>query len=110
MDRGPTTPLPEEYRRLPVPTCFWANSPSFDYVILEQATKSLGMRWPFFFSWYRDTRTLYDVAWPNGPEDRPQTNAGVHHDARDDAIAQALMVQAAYKEIGLSAGSVTFLP
>lgn len=110
LDRGSSSALGAEWRSFPVATCFWANSPSFDYVILEHSAKSLGMKWPFFFSWYRDTRTLYDVAWPNGPDDRPQTNAGVHHDARDDAISQALMVQAAYKQIGLSTASASFLP
>lgn len=110
IERGPSSKLAEEYRKLPVPTCFWAHSPSFDYVILQQATKATGLMWPFFFSWWRDTRTLFDVAWPNGPEDRPKTNDGVHHDARDDAVAQALLVQAAHQALGLSPPAAEFLP
>lgn len=108
-DRGPHSPLAEPYRALPLPSTFWANSPSFDYVILEAAAARVGVKWPFFFSLYRDQRTIVDAAFPNGPDERPSFNAGTHHDARDDAVAQALLIQACYAALGLSASRAEFL-
>jgi hypothetical protein len=102
-DRGEQSPLRAPYRSLAPSTVVWANSPSFDCIILESACKAVKAPWPFFFSNWRDVRTVVDLAWPNGPDDRPDFQAGVAHDARADAVAQALKVQAAYAELGLSA-------
>lgn len=76
-------------------TSCWANDPDFDYVILREAYKAVGVMWPFAFWMNRSCRTIKDLAWPNG--DTPDFRAGtLHHRADDDAAAQALMVQAAH--------------
>ena len=47
-------------------------------------------------------RTVQRLAWPN-PDDRPTFDVpGVAHDARWDAVTQALTVQAAMYRLNLS--------
>lgn len=79
----------------PQPTRVWANSPDFDVVILRSAfeTSSAGA-WPFQFWSNRCVRTIKDLAYPNG--DTPPIGVGVAHNALDDAIRQALLVQHCY--------------
>ena len=86
----------------PQPINVWAKSPSFDVVIMEHAFNQAKMMWPFKFWNTRDVRTIEDLAFPNGPDERPPRN-GVHHRAVDDAIYQAQCVQIAYQRLGLSA-------
>lgn len=66
---------------------------SFDINILENLYRSLQR--PFSWSYWqiRDSRTLFDFV--DGELDRSQ-----HHDALQDAIAQAKGVQTALKKIG----------
>ena len=75
----------------PKPTEIWANSPSFDLVILKSAFKQVNIIWPFFFSKERDLRTIKAIAYPDN--DMPEFSVGTAHDAVDDTIKQALMVQ-----------------
>lgn len=109
-DRSYASPLAEEYRGLPTTSFVWAKSPDFDLKILEEAALATGLRHPFFFANYRCVRTAQDLAFPDGPESRPDFNDGIHHDAADDAVAQALMVQACYQRLGLSPERVQHLP
>ena len=92
----------------PVGCILWAKSPDFDCKILENACKAVNERMPLVFWQYRCVRTLQDLCWPDGPEARPKFKFGTAHDARADAVNQALMVQAGYKELGLSKHDVKF--
>lgn len=84
----------------PAISTLWANDPDFDYVILKQAFKAAGQMWPFEFYMHRSCRTIKDLAWPlnDAPNFRGTT---VHHKADDDAVTQALMVQAGYRKLVL---------
>jgi hypothetical protein len=96
------------HSQLPLACLVWANSPNFDCTILEHACASVGEVFPFRFFQYRDLRTLKDLAWPGGPDDVPKFQYGTAHDARADAVNQALIVQAGYKELGLGLSDVKF--
>lgn len=76
----------------PKPNIVWANSPSFDCVILKDAFAQCSIFWPFKFFEERDVRTIKDLAYPEG-WDVPQFGTGVAHNALDDAIKQAMLVQ-----------------
>ena len=109
-DRSSRSPLDEAYRHLPIPKFMWAKSPDFDCSILRFAFDRFGLQWPFHFAYQRCVRTATDLAFPD-PEDRPDPAAGtVAHDARDDAINQALMIQACYRQLGLAHDQAEFLP
>lgn len=99
-DRGSKTP--EAVRQLPVPKMIWAKSPDFDCKIIEHACRSAGVMYPFQYFNQRCVRTAVDLAFPDGEESRPAFTTGVHHDARDDAVNQAMMIQACYSALGLS--------
>ena len=59
------------------------------------------MPWDFWSC--RSVRTIQDLAWPEGAADKPYFEVpGVAHDARWDAIQQAMIVQAAMVRLGLS--------
>lgn len=87
-------------------TCrYWAKDPDFDMQLLryyyEHPDLDATMPWKFWEC--RSVRTVQDLAWPNGSDDRPTFNVpGVHHDARWDAVTQALTIQAAMHRLGLS--------
>lgn len=85
---------------LPIPTHIWAKSPDFDCTILQSACKATGVRYPFAFYHQRCVRTAVDLAFPNG--DAPRPAGGVKHDARDDAVVQAQLIQACYAALDLS--------
>lgn len=72
-------------------TRIWAKSPDFDVVIMRNALKSQKMSDSFGYFESRCVRTLTEAAYPNG--DQPAIGVGVAHNALDDAIRQALMVQ-----------------
>lgn len=81
----------------------WANDPDFDVVIIRQACAATGINWPFPFWVNRSVRTVGAWAFPD-PEELEQVKAGcigegVMHNAKDDAIAQAKLVQQAYKQL-----------
>lgn len=93
-------------RSSPVATHIWSKGPDFDCKILAHACKQTKVRYPFHFSTQRDVRTAQDFGFPNGELPVFSTGRGehevVHHDARDDAIMQALMVQACFRQVGLA--------
>jgi 3' exoribonuclease, RNase T-like len=79
------------------PIICWANSPSFDCVILKDAFSDFHMNWPFNYWEERDVRTIKDAAYPNG--DCPKIQLGVAHGALDDAMSQALTVQRCFSAL-----------
>jgi hypothetical protein len=99
-DKNPTVAT------LPLPTRIWAKGPDFDCTKLDRACEKLKIKDPFFFSTRRCVRTAQDLAFPDG--ELPQFTTGVHHDARDDAVNQALMIQACYRALGLGRDGVQF--
>jgi hypothetical protein len=102
-----TAQQPAWLRALPVPTNVWANSPSFDMKIINSACRKVAIKNPFFFSTERCLRTIKALAFPNG--DAPDFNEGTKHDAADDAVAQSMLVQACYQELGLGRDQARFL-
>lgn len=78
----------------------WAKSPDFDCKIMESAFKGFKIPVPWFFSNTRCVRTIQELAYPDG--DRPNFDFGTAHDALDDAIQQAVMVQHCMKRIGVA--------
>lgn len=91
---------PENLRGLPIPDKIWAKDPDFDCRILQNACEKSGVIYPFHFAKGRSVRTAQDLAYPEG--DLPKFKVGVEHDARDDAINQALMVQACYRNLSMA--------
>lgn len=91
---------------LPKVNRFWAKDPDFDMRLLEHYYKHPGLRgaeipWAFWAN--RSVRTVQDLAWPEGGIDRPTFEVpGVAHDARWDAIQQAMTIQAAMLRLNLS--------
>jgi hypothetical protein len=89
------------------PTHVWANSPSFDCVILQSAFESCRLLWPIGFWSTRDVRTAGELAYPNADERKAimklfRTQVGTAHNAKDDAVAQALFVAQCYHELKLT--------
>ncbi len=66
----------------------WCNGNSFDLPILANACHAVGLPLPWKFWQERDLRTL--IALNKGIRIE---RAGIHHNALDDAIYQALLVQ-----------------
>lgn len=93
---------------LPRASSHWAKDPDFDMVLLRYAYERLEVPMPWKFHEGRSVRTIQDLAWPEGPHTRPTFAGGTLHDARADAINQALMVQAAMVQLGLSHEGATF--
>jgi hypothetical protein len=87
--------------KLPKAHRVWAHSPSFDCIILSTAYDYYKkfFRFPVPFYNWRDTRTILDAAYPPGDETRPDIRVGTHHNALDDCISQALMVQDAHRAL-----------
>lgn len=94
----------EEHPHYPKVSRVWAKSPDFDCKMMESlwARHPGFYAWPYKFNQYRCVRTLMDLAWPSGPGDRPKFEVGAKHDARVDAVEQALTVQAGHRVLGLS--------
>ena len=95
-------------RALPVPDRICAKSPDFDCKLLQYACDQTGLIYPFRYFNQRCVRTAVDLAFPDGEDSRPVFKTGVHHDARDDAINQALMIQACYARLGLGTSDAHF--
>lgn len=80
----------------------WSNGASFDVVVAETAFRqALSDRpnpipWPFWS--IRDTRTLYEIAGVKLKDGGHVTT----HKAVDDAERQAIVVQQAYRKLGLT--------
>lgn len=82
---------------------YWAKDPDFDMRLLQHFYdhKELDGKMPWAFWECRSVRTVQDLAWPNG--DKPDFMVdGVAHDARWDAVSQAMMIQAAMRRLGLA--------
>lgn len=76
----------------------WAKDPDFDCVILRSAMAACGQPWPWSYWANRSVRTLVELAYPD-TSDIPLVGIGVIHTALDDAITQALLVQACYHQL-----------
>jgi len=76
------------------PNTIWANSPSFDLVILRNAYAKAGMLVPWNYSIERDVRTLVSIT---KTDKVPFT--GIQHSALDDCLNQIERCQMAYKKI-----------
>lgn len=90
---------------LPRTNRYWAKDPDFDMQLLryyyEHPDLATAMPWDFWAC--RSVRTVQDLAWPEGSIERPEFEVpGVAHDARWDAVTQAMTVQAAMYRLGLS--------
>lgn len=93
--------------QLPKASRYWAKDPDFDMSLMrhyyEHPDLSKATRMPWRFWECRSVRTVQDLAWPEGGLERPDFLVdGVAHDARWDAITQAMTVQAAMRRLGLS--------
>jgi len=79
----------------------WANSPSFDLVILNSAFNHFGMEKPWSYYLERDLRTLKELSahLPNKPS--VERKAGIKHTALDDAQYQASQILAIYEQMEL---------
>lgn len=89
------------------PTHVWANSPSFDCVILQSAFESCRLLFPLGFWLTRDVRTAGEMGYENPKERKAvmtlfREQVGTAHNAKDDAIAQALFVAQCYHQLGLT--------
>lgn len=73
----------------------WANSPSFDLAILDEAFDAVGLSSPWEFWEQRDYRTLRETLpyWPG------RDQQGTKHDALDDARYQAESLVEALREV-----------
>lgn len=89
-----------QYSGTQLTTHIWARSPDFDCTILKSACEVSGVPYPFPFYKQRCVRTALDLAFPNG--DGPRPRDGVKHDARDDAVNQAMLIQFCYAELHLT--------
>jgi hypothetical protein len=78
-------------------TCFWGHGANFDEPLLGAAYRACGLRTPWKYSASRCTRTLFDLAGV-----QPDRAEGVHHNALDDARAQAIAAMAAFHKLGLA--------
>lgn len=90
---------------LPKTNRYWAKDPDFDMQLMryyyEHPHFKAQMPWKFWEC--RSVRTVQDLAWPNGSIDRPDFQVpGTAHDARWDAVTQAMTVQAGMHRLGLS--------
>jgi len=70
-------------------TRIWANSPSFDCVIIEDACRQYGIKVPWQFWLTQDQRTMVKLATKVFGEDFEPDRHGTHHNALDDCIFQA---------------------
>lgn len=76
----------------------WAQGPAFDIVILEDLYRQLKLPIPWNFWQIRDSRTLFSLL-PKDPRKEIQQEA---HNALADCYYQAISVQKAYKELGVT--------
>lgn len=83
---------------------YWAKDPDFDMRLMQHYYDhpNISAKQPWNFWECRSVRTVQDLAWPDG--DRPvfDVAGGVAHDARWDAVTQAMMIQAGIRRLGLA--------
>lgn len=75
------------------PKNVWANSPSFDIIILRNACKSCDVKWPFSPWVEMDVRTLKNIL----PNNKKKVFKGTSHNPVDDATNQVVIVQSFYQ-------------
>lgn len=79
------------------PGPIWGNGASFDLAILKTAYAAIGDKAPWGYRDERCFRTLKNLA----PEVAPPENAGIAHDALDDARYQAQWAQKIILSLGI---------
>jgi hypothetical protein len=70
----------------------WANSPSFDIVLINHALRLMGREWPLRYSLERDVRTIRNLILPG-------VQLHNSHNALSDCYTQAALIQIAFKEL-----------
>jgi exodeoxyribonuclease VIII len=78
----------------------WGNGSDFDNVLLSEAYRVYGIKKPWHYRHSRDLRTLGALCAAKGIKIEMK-NVGVAHNALDDAVYQAMLVQAMLKALGL---------
>jgi len=86
---------------------FWSHGANFDEPVLGAAFRACGLRTPWRYSASRCTRTLFQLAGVDVADER---TVGAHHNALDDAVAQAKAVCWAWCELGLAPDSALKRP
>lgn len=76
----------------------WANSPSFDMVLLEAAYRSVGAKLPWQFWRFRDQRTYVEASGLN-KDAVPKPEGFIEHHAAWDADWQVRVIQAAWRRL-----------
>jgi exodeoxyribonuclease VIII len=71
---------------------FWSHGSCFDLMILQNIYDKLGRTYPWNFWQVRDTRTLFDLANPDMPQDSK-------HNALEDAKRQAIGVRNCFRKL-----------
>jgi exodeoxyribonuclease VIII len=71
---------------------FWSHGSSFDLMILQNIYDRLGRAYPWNYWQLRDTRTLFDLAEPEMPQDSK-------HNALEDAKRQATGVRNCFRKL-----------
>lgn len=75
---------------------FWANSPNFDCIILENAYKACKLNIPWKYYMLRDTRTLYDLGNIN-----LSSIGNVSHNSLEDCYNQIICLRKNIKSLKL---------
>jgi len=81
-------------------TRIWANGTMFDIVMMEDTFSRLKVSCPWGFRDVRDMRWFRDVVPLEKYADLYDTN--IAHDARQDAVMQAQIVQRCYAYLGIT--------
>lgn len=76
----------------------WANSPSFDCIILENAYQVCGLEVPWKFWNLRDCRTINDIAKLNL---KTFSNGEISHNALQDCYNQILCLQNGFQKLNI---------
>lgn len=81
--------------------CAWGNGSSFDITLIERLvdTAGNGLKEHWQYGQVRDQRTIVDAADIQPWDKKMFPREGVHHNALDDAIFQAGVIQYAYRKI-----------
>ncbi|MDP1873608.1 3'-5' exonuclease [Phenylobacterium sp.] len=101
---GPAEPLDaalasfSAYWRRVGGTHLWGHGGGFDEPLLDAAYRAGGQKTPWRYSQARCTRTIFEIAGV-----QPDRSQGTHHNALDDARAQAEAVCLAYSVIRIDA-------
>jgi hypothetical protein len=72
----------------------WCHGATFDAPIIENRMEAVGVVTPWKYWDVRDTRTLFDLV-----DVSPSRDVGTHHNALDDAVAQAEAVIEAWRKL-----------